>query len=454
MRESGCTAGGLLLLFLVLLTCTYTSFGSSFFTPENYVLEAVNRNAPVISPSTEPQPQPQPFLPLLAPSPLTPYTNETPPTLSGLCAFNFSTVGAIMNTTATDCWASFAPYLANVVCCPQFDATLAILLGQSSKDTGMLSLNTSNSEHCLSDVMRILVGKGANETLQSICSVNPANLTQASCPIVDVNEFESSVDTSRLLAACSNVNPVKECCGQVCQNAILDAARKISLNDLSTSISVPISSGHVNRLDDCRHIVLRWLSSKLDPSSAETVLRGLSSCNTNKVCPLDFPSISVVAEECQGVAGNHSACCKSMEDYVSHLQEQSFLTNLQALNCAASLGIKLQKANISRDLYELCHINLKDFSLQVVSQESGCLLPSLPSDAMFDSTSGISFICDLNDNIAAPWPSDSIVQLPSCNKTSKIPALPTATSTRCGVQFLSLIVPLIASLSLPLKMPP
>lgn len=187
-----------------------------------------------------------------------------------------------MNTTATDCWASFAPYLANVVCCPQFDATLAILLGQSSKDTGMLALNTSSSEHCLSDVMKILVGIGANETLQSICSVNPANLTQASCPIIEVNEFESSVDTSRLLAACSKVNPVKECCDQVCQNAILDASRKISLTDLSSSSGVPISSGHVSRVDDCKHIVLRWLSSKLDPSSAQSLLRGLSNCNMNK----------------------------------------------------------------------------------------------------------------------------------------------------------------------------
>lgn len=53
-----------------------------------------------------------------------------------------------------------------------------------------------------------------------------------------------------------------------------------------------------------------------------------------------------------------------MESYVSQLQQQSFPTNLQALTCSASLGMRLQKANISYDVYHLCHINLKDFFFQ------------------------------------------------------------------------------------------
>ena len=40
----------------------------------------------------------------------------------------------------------------------------------------------------------------------------------------------------------------------------------------------------------------------------------------------------------------------------------------------------------------------------------GCLLRSLPTDIEFDNTTGISFTCDLSDNIAAPWPSSSSVQ--------------------------------------------
>jgi hypothetical protein len=54
--------------------------------------------------------------------------------------------------------------------------------------------------------------------------------------------------------------------------------------------------------------------------------------------------------------------------------------------------------------------------------ESGCLLPSLPSDATFDQYSGISFICDLNDNIPAPWPSTSQLSA-SCNKSMSNPSL-------------------------------
>ena len=71
-----------------------------------------------------------------------------------------------------------------------------------------------------------------------------------------------------------------------------------------------------------------------------------------------------VVKECESVISNQTACCKTIESYVSQLQQQSFLTNLQALNCAASLGMRLQKANISYNVYNLCHVNLKDFSLQ------------------------------------------------------------------------------------------
>lgn len=61
---------------------------------------------------------------------------------------------------------------------------------------------------------------------------------------------------------------------------------------------------------------------------------------------------------------DHKACCNAVENFVSHLQNQSFVTNLQALNCAAMLGLKLQKANITKNIYNLCHISLKDFSVQ------------------------------------------------------------------------------------------
>lgn len=49
---------------------------------------------------------------------------------------------------------------------------------------------------------------------------------------------------------------------------------------------------------------------------------------------------------------------------MSHLQEQSFITNLQAVNCASLHGMKLQNANISSNVHNLCRLKLKDFSPQ------------------------------------------------------------------------------------------
>ncbi|KAL5573324.1 hypothetical protein UlMin_022921 [Ulmus minor] len=399
--------------------------------------------APDISPSQNPEP----FLPLLGPSQLMPFTNNTLPVLSGLCTLNLSAVDSLLSITATDCWASFAPYLANVVCCPQFDATLVTLIGQSSKTSGMLALNKTHAKHCLSDVEKILESKGANTKLRKICSLHPANLTEASCPVVDVDAFQSIVDTSRLLSACGQVDHVNECCNQVCQNAILDAAQKIAFSSMSSLNGAHLSPKQLTRIDDCKNIVLRWLTSKLNPPSANGVLRGLSNCKVNKACPLVFPNMTNVVKECRDVIRNKTSCCEAMDSYVSQLQRQSFITNIQALNCASSLGMKLQKVNVSNNVYDLCRINIKDFSLQVGSQEYGCLLPSLPSDATFDQTSGVSFICDLNDNIAAPWPSSSSEPVSFCNKTTKLPSVPKATSAHKDLHSENMIALLFISLA-------
>jgi len=53
-----------------------------------------------------------------------------------------------------------------------------------------------------------------------------------------------------------------------------------------------------------------------------------------------------------------------MEKYVRHLQNQSFTTNFQALNCAAALGMKLQRRNVTTNVYNLCHVSLKQFSVE------------------------------------------------------------------------------------------
>lgn len=75
-------------------------------------------------------------------------------------------------------------------------------------------------------------------------------------------------------------------------------------------------------------------------------------------------------------------------------------------------------------------------------KESGCLLPSLPSDAIFDKDSGISFTCDLNDNIPAPWPSSSQSSASTCKKrmwllylSSRLPTFSSLFSLTCSCCF-------------------
>jgi len=117
-----------------------------------------------------------------------------------------------MSIIATDCWASFALYLAIVVCCPQFDAIVVIIIGQSSKYSRSLALNKTHAKHCLSDVEKIIESQGANDNLQNICSFHLENLIEFSCPVTDVDEFERTMDSSRLMVACGRTDPVNECC--------------------------------------------------------------------------------------------------------------------------------------------------------------------------------------------------------------------------------------------------
>ncbi|KAH9619492.1 hypothetical protein KSS87_000594 [Heliosperma pusillum] len=371
-----------------------------------------------------PEGGPQPLFPFLAPSPLSPFTNSTIPKLSGMCPFDFSAAENLMGITSTDCFTAFAPFLANVICCPQLQATLAVLVGQSSKDTKLLALNKTLANHCLSDVDQVLVSQGANDNLQQICNIHSSNLTEGSCPVKDVSEFEATVNTSKLLAACGKINLVDECCTQTCQNAISEAAQNITSKDGDLG-KVPQLSVIA---EDCTTIVQRWLASKLHPSRAKEVLRGLTNCNINKVCPLSLPDTKHVVKKCANVISDKVACCSELESYLSHLQNQSFITNLQAVNCAAALGMKLQLQNVTSNVYNLCSVSLKKFSLQ----ESGCLLQSLPSDVTFDQTTGITFLCDLNDNIPATWPSANQLTTSSCNKAVNIPALPAAASGQNG----------------------
>ncbi|KAF5726447.1 putative GPI-anchored protein [Tripterygium wilfordii] len=432
-RKESSTTRILQLLLLLFLSDSYKSHCHCH--PFHSAEGNAARTEGSISPDTSPGVEPEPFLPLLASSPLMPFRNySSVPTLSGQCRLNFSSTQTAMSKTATDCYSFLAPFLDNAICCPQFLATLIILIGQSSKYSGLLALDETQAMTCLSDVENTLQSQGTDTDLGNFCSIHPANLTEGSCPITHVNEFESIVDSARLLAACRKIDPVSECCEHVCENAILDAARKIALKGSSASDGRRDLEKLSTRIADCKNIVLRWLAGKLDPSSTNGVLRALISCDINKVCPLDLPQVTGVSKECgDHVISNNTSCCISMGFYMSSLQDLSLLTNLQAVNCAISLGKKLQKANVTQNVYNLCHIKLMDFTLQ---EYSGCLLPSLPSDATYDNSSGLGITCDLSDNVEAPWPfNSSSPSASSCHESTKIPALPSTTSAQDGMDF-------------------
>eukprot|EP00252_Welwitschia_mirabilis_P013177 TRINITY_DN2908_c0_g1_i1.p1 TRINITY_DN2908_c0_g1~~TRINITY_DN2908_c0_g1_i1.p1 ORF type:complete len:479 (+),score=97.13 TRINITY_DN2908_c0_g1_i1:404-1840(+) len=391
-------------------------------------------NQDALLPFGSPGVNPNPFLPSMAPSPSQPLlSNSSLPMLSGICPFNFTAATHVVRETAIDCWSPLASYLGNAICCPQLATMLNILIGQSSKMDGMLALNSTVAEYCFSDVQLVLKMQGANGSLSHICSAPSSNLTEGLCPVKSVKEFEETVNSNRLLSSCKTVNPVKECCNPICQPAISEAARKLALKvpGLISSDYV-ISPSHQSVIADCEKVALRWVASQLSFVNAKAVLRGLFNCNVNKACPLFLPNPSEVTSSCANTIRNETKCCKTLEKYISGVQQQSLVTNFQASACAESLGTMLQRKNVTENVYSLCGVSLKDFSLQAFGSQ-GCLLQSLPSDVTYDKITGISFTCDLNDNIAAPWPSVFHASArSSCNKSINMPAFPAAMSSSNG----------------------
>lgn len=82
------------------------------------------------------------------------------------------------------------------------------------------------------------------------------------------------------------------------------------------------------------------------------------------VCPLDFKQPTEVIKACRNVAAPTPSCCSSLNTYIAGIQKQMLITNRQAIICATMFGYMLQKGGVLTDLYELCDVDLKDFSLQ------------------------------------------------------------------------------------------
>ena len=82
------------------------------------------------------------------------------------------------------------------------------------------------------------------------------------------------------------------------------------------------------------------------------------------VCPLDFEQPYEVIKACRNLAAPSPSCCSSLNAYIAGIQKQMLITNRQAIMCATVFGSMLQKSGVMTNIYELCDVDLKDFSLQ------------------------------------------------------------------------------------------
>ncbi|KAJ6377720.1 hypothetical protein OIU78_028031 [Salix suchowensis] len=315
------------------------------------------------------------------------------PNLTGKCPVNFTALSNVIDKTASDCSQPLAALVGNVICCPQLGSLLHIFQGYYSVNSDKLVLQNAVADDCFSDIISILASRGANKTIPTLCSVKSLNLTGGLCPVKDVVNFEKIINTSKLLDACSTVDPLKECCRPICQSAITEAALEMSRTQLTINDNKELVTEHNGNgpLSDCKGVVHSYLSRKLSVDAANAAFRTVSACKVNKVCPLNFTQPLEVIKACRNFWGS-----------------------------------KLRQGGVMTNVYELCDIDLKDFSIQAYGQQ-GCLLRSLPPDVILDNSTGFSFTCDLNDNIAAPWPSSSSMStLSLCAPEMSLPALPTS----------------------------
>lgn len=381
-----------------------------------------------ISPAVLPKfPYPTESLPPMYPT----FPARYEPVLTGKCPVNFShpDISNILDKTASDCTGPLAALVGNVICCPQFSSLIHIFQGFFSMKSDKLVLPNAVADHCYSDIISILASRGANSTIPTLCSIKSSNFTGGSCPVKDDSTFEKTVNTSKLLEACSTVDPLKECCRPVCQPAIMDAALQISGRQMMINNNENMAGevNHTDYLNDCKGVVYSYISKKLSSEAANTAFRILSACKVNKVCPLTFNEPTEVINACQNVAAPSPSCCSSLNTYIAGIQKQMLITNKQAIICTTLFGSMLRGGGVMTNIYQLCDVDLKDFSIQAYGQQ-GCLLRSLPGDVIFDNSSGFSFTCDLSDNIPAPWPTSAspITSMSLCGPEMSLPALPTS----------------------------
>lgn len=82
------------------------------------------------------------------------------------------------------------------------------------------------------------------------------------------------------------------------------------------------------------------------------------------VCPLTFKEPTEVINACWNVAAPSPSCCSSLNTYITGIQKQMLITNKQAIICATLFGSMLRGGGVMTNIYELCDVDLKDFSIQ------------------------------------------------------------------------------------------
>ena len=82
------------------------------------------------------------------------------------------------------------------------------------------------------------------------------------------------------------------------------------------------------------------------------------------VCPLNFSQPTDVIKACRNIAAPSPSCCSSLNTYIAGIQKQMLITNKQAIMCATMFGSMLRRGGVMTNIYELCDVDLKDFSLQ------------------------------------------------------------------------------------------
>nr|GMC51742.1 uncharacterized GPI-anchored protein At1g61900-like isoform X2 [Ipomoea batatas] len=347
---------------------SYTSLSALASPPKSGMFEPIE-----ISPAVIPH-YPFPGEPLPPMYPTFPTTYN--PILTGRCPVDFSVISSITEKTASDCTTPLSTIVRNVICCPQFNSFLHIFQGFYSTNSSSLVLQDAVADDCFKDIISILASRGANGSVSSMCSAKSLNLTGGSCPVKDVTTFEKMVNTSKLLESCSTIDSLKECCRPICQRAISEASLQISgiKSNVTDNKSLLGAPSQIDSLNDCKGVVYSWLARKLPFDAANKVFRLLSSCKVNKVCPLDFKQPSEVIKACQNLAAPSPSCCSSLNSYIAEIQKQMLITNRQAIICATVFGSMLQRAGVMTNVYQLCDVDLKDFSLQAYGQE-GTYLP-------------------------------------------------------------------------------